>query len=67
MYIIIAELPHIPISLLNFGDFCRIVFTSSANTPKTRWKGNLFVLAEEFLLTVIYLEHYYTRTDVGRR
>ena len=39
--IIIAALPHIPISLLNFGGVaCRIPFTSSANTPKTWWEGN---------------------------
>ena len=43
-YIVVA---HIPISLLNFeGVACRILFTSSANTPKTWWEGNLLFLAE---------------------
>ena len=38
---------HIPISLLNFeGVAYRILFTSSANTPKTWWEGNLLFLAE---------------------
>ena len=44
---IIAALPHILISLLNFGGVvCRISFASSANTPKTWWEGNLLFLAE---------------------
>ena len=49
-YIVVA---HIPISLLSFeGVSCRILFTSSANTPKTYWEGNLLYLAEgKFLET----------------
>ena len=44
MYVVVA---HIPIYLLNFeGVDCRILFTSSANTPKTWWEGNLLFLAE---------------------
>ena len=40
-------LPHIPVSLLNFGGVaCRIYITSSANTPKSWWEGNLLFLAE---------------------
>ena len=43
-YITIA---HILVSLLNFGGVaCRILFTASANTPKTRWEDNLLFLAE---------------------
>ena len=38
---------HIPISLLNFeGVACRIFFTSSANTPKSSWEGNLLFYSE---------------------
>ena len=44
VYIVVA---HIPISLLNFeGVACRIVLTSSANTPKSWWEGNLLYYAE---------------------
>ena len=43
-YIVVA---HIHISLPNFeGVACRILLTSSANTPKTWWVGNLLFLAE---------------------
>ena len=43
-YIVVA---HIPTSLLNFeGVACRILFTSSANTPKTWWEGNLLFFAD---------------------
>ena len=37
---------HISISLLNFEGVACILFTSSANTPKTWWEGNLLFLAE---------------------
>ena len=44
-YIIVIA--HIPISLFNFGGVaCRILFTSSANTPKSWWEGNLLFLPE---------------------
>ena len=43
-YIVVA---HIHISLLHFeGVACRILFTSSAHTPKTWWEDNLLFLAE---------------------
>ena len=46
-YIIIAAVPHIPISLNDFGGVaCRIPFASRANTPKAWWEGNLLFLGE---------------------
>ena len=44
--LLLLLITHIPISLLNFGGVaCRILFTSSANTP-TSWEGNLLFLVE---------------------
>ena len=50
--------PHFPYNINFEGVACRILFTSIANTPKTRWEGNTskYVIFE-MLKTSIY--YYY--------
>ena len=58
-YIVVA---HIPISPLNFeGVTCRILFTSSANTPKTWWEGNLLFFSgrRANFLETYFRKHYW--------
>ena len=48
LLLLLYVVAHIPISLLNFeGVACRILFTSSANTPKAWREGIFFFLAED--------------------